>query len=292
MTTIDVRTLLHAPHWEEDSALETILDSLLRRRPMALPATPPDPAEIWTASSFRLDRVTEFIEAPEERQREIIRRCAADRLAEALYVEKLGLAFCAKMTLLAETAEERMLYALTAGDEATHYHWISRFVGDDPVPSPFLDLISSWIERGSRGALTLLVQVVLEGWGVQHYRILGRDCRDAELAAVLREIVTDEARHHRSGTRLLGQRALTDADRAEITSALARLLDIVRVGPQAIVAAIDPVDRVRCFAELQGTEDARRNLELLRDLIGDAAIVAALDFTPMTAEECARCSIS
>jgi hypothetical protein len=292
MTTIDVRALLDAPHWPEDASLEAILGALLRRRPMALPDRPPDAAEIWPASSFGLNRVTEFVEASEARQRNIVRRCAADRLAEALYVEKLGLAFCAKMTLLAETAEERMLYALTASDEATHYHWISRFAGGNPEPSPFLELIGSWIEQKSRSALTLLVQVVLEGWGVQHYHLLARDCRNVQLAAVLREIVTDEARHHGSGTRLLSQRALTSAERGEIAGALAELLDMVRCGPQSIVAAIEAVDRTRCFAELEVMEDTRRKLALLRELINDEALVAALDFTPMTSEECARCSIS
>lgn len=296
MTTIrrvvDVRALLDAPRWPDDAALEPILGSLLRRRPMELPQTPPDPADLWPASSFGLERVTEFVEATEERQREIVRRCASDRLAEALYVEKLGLAFCAKMTLLAESADERLLYALTASDEATHYHWISRFVTSEPPPSPFLELIGSWVERGSRGALTLLVQVVLEGWGVQHYRLLSRDCRDTRLAAVLREIVTDEARHHGSGTRLLGRHALTGAERAEAVDALARLLDMVRCGPQAIVAAIEPADSARCFAELGAQDDARRKLELLRELVDDEELVAALDFTPMTDEECARCSSS
>lgn len=279
MSEIDVRALLDAPHWRDDPALQSILGSLLRRRPMSLPDNPPDPAEIWPASSFGLERVTEFVDASDERKREIVRRCAADRLAEALYVEKLGLAFCAKMTLLAETTEERMLYTLTAGDEATHYYWMSQFIGDDPKPSPFLDLVGTWIERGSRSALTLLVQVVLEGWGVQHYRLLGSDCRDAQLAAVLREIVTDEARHHGSGTRLLAQHALSDAEREGVAHALAELLDMVRCGPQAVVAAIDPVDRKRCLDELHAADDAQRKLDLLRDLIGDPAILARLDFT-------------
>jgi hypothetical protein len=172
-----------------------------------------------------------------------------------------------------------MLYALIAGDEAAHYYWISRFVHGAPAPSPFLKLIGSWIEHGSRSALTLLVQVVLEGWGVQHYRLLAGDCHDAQLAAVLREIVTDEARHHGSGMRLLGQRALNGADRAEIAGTLAGLLDLVRCGPQAVVAAIEPVDRARCFVQLQAEEETGRKLALLRDLISDPEIIARLDFT-------------
>ncbi len=279
MSAIDVRALLNAPHWRDDAALQSILGSLLRRRPMSLPERAPNPVAIWPASSFGLDRVTEFIDASDERKREIVRRCAADRLAEALYVEKLGLAFCAKMTLLAETTEERMLYTLTASDEAAHYYWISHFVDGDPKPSPFLELIGSWIERGSRNALTMLVQVVLEGWGVQHYRLLGSDCRDAQLAAVLREIVTDEARHHGSGRHLVEQHELNDAERAEVVRALAELLDMVRCGPHAIVAAIDPINRQRCLEEMHAAEDAQRKLDLLRNLIDDTQIVAQLDFT-------------
>lgn len=293
-SSIDVRALLDSPPWSSDRALQAILDSLLRQRKIDLPDEVVDPASLWPPSSFGLDRVTAFVAASSERQQEIVRRCAKQRLGEALSIEKLGLAFCAKMTLLAETTEERMLYALIAADEAMHFHWISRFAEETDARAPFLEFLSDIVEQGSQAALTMLVQVVLEGWGVHHYRSLAHDCMHPALREVLGRVVIDESRHHGSGERLMRRRSVTAREREAIVRALQRLLDMVRCGPQAVVAAIAPPNRVLAFEQLGG-DDTSAKLELLRSLIASAAIeglVDELDFTPMNPTECAACSIS
>jgi len=120
---IDVRALLDAPHWPPDRALDGILRTLMKRRELPLPARPPDPATLWPP----------FAAVP----RDVLARCAVDRLGEAIMVEKLGLACCAKMTLFAATEEERMLYSMLAADEATHLFWLSHFLAERQPPSPF-----------------------------------------------------------------------------------------------------------------------------------------------------------
>ena len=289
MSTIDVRALLDASHWPHDRALDTILGSLMKRRDLPLPSSPPDPAALWPPFA----RV-----APD-----VLARCANERLSEALMVEQLGLASCAKMTLLATTAEERMLYSMIASDEATHFFWLSHFIAEPLPPSPFLSLLADLIENGTQTMLTMIVQVVLEGWGVEHYRSLARDCASRELREVLKQIVIDEVRHHESGSRLMARREVTSAERDAIVEILAKLLAMVRCGPQSVVAAIAPPTRaeaVRWFETLDAENDSRRKLMLLRTLIAGAnveGVVETLDargaFIPMTAEECAElCSIS
>ena len=294
MKPIDVRALLDSPPWNADRGLEAILHSLLRRRDVDLPAEAVDPAVLWPASSFCLERASEFRDATPERQDEILRRCATGRLSEALFIEKLGLSFCAKMALLATTTDERMLYALIAADEATHFHWISAFTPDVKPRSPFLQLLADIVEDGTQATLTLLVQVVLEGWGVQHYRALARECSNELLRDVLNAIVVDESRHHGSGERLMSQRSMSSAEREQTTTILQRLLAMVRCGPQAVVAAIQSADPVRAFAEI-GDRETREKLALLRSLIASARVgglVERLDFEPMKPEECAACLTS
>ena len=289
MNTIDVRALLDAPHWPHDRALDTILGSLMKRRDLPLPESPPDPVTLWPPFA--------------QVSADVVARCANDRLSEALMVEKLGLASCAKMTLLATSEEERMLYSMIASDEAMHFYWLSHFISQPLPPSPFLSLLAEIIENGTQTMLTMIVQVVLEGWGVEHYRSLAHDCANRELREVLRQIVIDEVRHHESGTRLLARREVTIPERDAIVAILARLLAMVQCGPQSVVAAIAPRTRaeaVQWFEGLDAENDSRRKLLLLRTLIAEAnveGVVEALDargaFAPMTAEECADlCSIS
>jgi len=289
VSTIDVRALLDAPHWPHDRALDTILGSLMKRRDLPLPELPPDPATLWPP----------FAQVSPG----VLARCANDRLSEALMVEKLGLASCAKMILLATTEEERMLYSMIASDEATHFFWLSHFIAEPLPPSPFLSLLAETIESGTQTMLTMIVQVVLEGWGVEHYRSLAHDCANRELREVLKQIVIDEVRHHESGARLLARRETTLPERDAIVEILGKLLTMVRCGPQSVVAAIAPRTRaeaVTWFEELDAENDSRRKLMLLRTLIAEAnveGVVEALDargaFVPMTAEECAElCSIS
>ncbi|HEY9747602.1 MAG TPA: ferritin-like domain-containing protein, partial [Allocoleopsis sp.] len=81
----------------------------------------------WDATHFGLERVAIFQDASEEEQRAIAQIASQGLLAEAYFVEKAGMGYMAKMLLLAETLEERMLYSLFAAEEATHLAQIRSF---------------------------------------------------------------------------------------------------------------------------------------------------------------------
>jgi hypothetical protein len=115
----------------------------------------------------------------------VLAHCGDALLQEALHIETMGVAFAARMALLATTVEERMLYGFFAAEEATHLAGVSRFASRCPAEGPFLAMLDELIAEGDRATLVLVVQVVLEGWGLDHYRGLARACRGPALAGVL-----------------------------------------------------------------------------------------------------------
>ena len=86
-----------------------------------------------------------YADLNEEQQRALLTSASASLLHEAYFIEKLGLAFGAKMVLLSSTTEERMLYALFCADEARHLAAVSEHI-DDPeslaTSNPFHALLS------------------------------------------------------------------------------------------------------------------------------------------------------
>ncbi len=287
--TVPIDTGLNLPRLPAGHRLLGVVDAALGRS-----SAPPRDANPWTAGHFGLDRVGRWQSAPPEVQHTIVARCCRDTLREALHVERAGLAFTARMILLAESLDERLLYATFAGDEARHHAALAPWVADAPAEGPFPGLLADVIEGAGRGDLVVLIQVVLEGWGLVHYRALADGCQDPALADVFRTILKDEARHHGGG--LAAEEGLSAAG----VDALAALLDMVRAGPQAVVAAVeaslgplDPVARAQVFVDLGGVAHAEARLAVLGGLLlraGLEPVVATLTrrghFTPLLPEAC------
>jgi hypothetical protein len=293
---------LTAPHLGADHPVRPILAAALGRRLEGRHGeTGPATRAPWGAAHFGLDRVERFQRAGAMTRRRILVACARDLLTEAYYIEKLGLGFTAKMALLSETTEERMLYCLFAGDEAAHLHAIAAYVGDGAAASapddPFLALLTEAIAAGEKPGLTYVVQVVLEGWGIAHYQSIARDCRDGDLRRTLLRLARDEALHHGSGVALLKRRPLPERDRTFVTEVLVRLLEMVRIGPQRVVARLEELtgplsrgQRVQVFRDLDAQAGTQRKLDLLRGLMGstDSILdVRGTAFRALDPEECA-----
>ena len=193
-------------------------------------------AAAWGEAFFHLDAVDAFRDADPAVRVETLRACSRALLVEAQGIEKLGLSFCAKMCLLSETTEERMAYSLMGADEALHFAMVTKHLGGDDSglgSDPFLALLQEAIEEGSKNVLTLLIQVVLEGWGLTHYRHMAEACRDALLTGTLSAILRDEAFHH--GTATCSGRAPEGEDERFAVEFLARLRDGPG-GPQGVVS--------------------------------------------------------
>lgn len=290
---------------QSDPELSRIIESHLKSRGRDLPAGSADLDSWWDAEYHGLHQVTLFQKATREQQREILAGCARQLLNEAYFIEKSGTAYCAKMILLAESTSIRQVYGLIAADEATHLQWIRPFIeeSDRGTPDgPLLQFLSNLIERCDMNSLAFLVQIILEGWGLNHYRHLSRRCRHGALRDVFHAIYKDEALHHHTGEVVFDPKLVDTKDQQSlIRESLRGYSEMVRIGPQGTVTLMDQVlgglDRKRkteVFAELECEAQSQQKLTLLKKLMwgpGRERYVAELDnqggFIPYSAADCA-----
>jgi hypothetical protein len=261
---ITVINKLQAAHDGNNLELQKIISGRLKRlgRHKQLAIVPN--TIYWQAEFFGLHQSTLFLQAPVEKQTEILSRCSQHLLQEAYFIEKSGLAYCAKMTLLAETTEAAQAYSLIGADEATHLHWVSPYIQPSCRTKPtgvFLDFLTALIEEGDANCLAYLLQVILEGWGLQHYKSLAADCLDPHLQTLFLDIIRDEALHQQTGTLLFQPEKLTVSQQNFLLDSLATFLDMVRAGPQAIVMQVEVV---------LGYLNTQQKRELLQQISADA----------------------
>ncbi len=231
----------------------------------------------WNATFFNLDRVKYFQEATPSQQQEILTIANRDILEEIYWVEQAGVGYMAKMVTLSETFEERLLYGLFAADEATHLGAISDFFSHPPVfhKDAFLGYLSSLLESSDKPLLITLMQVVLEGWGMTHYRSLANNCQDISLKKVLQNFLESESRHHALGvTQLRSYDSYSQESLEAIHSALSYFLHMVQIGPQRLLNAIEQGlgylsvnDKSKILEELQTEFSSNTRLKLLQSLM-------------------------
>src|SRR5688572_8076972 len=104
--------------------LYAVLHSALKSRSAAPGFRESSARSFWPATHFRLDRVSLFREAVDRERAAILESCSRALMAESYYIEKCGMYFASKMSLMAESTQEQMLYSIFASDEAVHFHWI------------------------------------------------------------------------------------------------------------------------------------------------------------------------
>jgi hypothetical protein len=257
----------------------------------------------WDAEFFNLHQVKFFQESNINDQSAILELANRSLLEESYFIEKAGVGYMAKMVLLAETVEERMLYGLFTADEATHLHQISHFLPEMEVTStdePFLRLLSEVVESADKTVLLFVLQVVLEGWGLSHYRRLAKECRYPILAELFSSFLQSECRHHATGTTLFNQISVSAFSQTTIIDILAQFLLMVQVGPQSVLAAVEQVkghltrsQKIQILEELNTETHSGRRLQILRSLMGGKSAQSILQtleergaFEPLPAHQC------
>lgn len=256
----------------------------------------------WDATHFGLERVRIFQDANREEQQAIAQIASQGLLIEAYCVEKAGMGYMSKMALLAETLEERMLYALFATDETTHLAQIRSFLAQEPIGAqdPFLKFLADLVETDDKTILLFMIQVVLEGWGLSHYRNLAKGCHSLALGQLFEQFLQAEARHHGTGVTLFNQQTLSAHSRDTLVEALTLFLRMVQVGPQRVLGAIGQVkgdlsrsQRVQILEELETETQSGIRLNYLRSLMQKTnaqTVIQELEsrgsFQPFPAEQC------
>ena len=117
---LDVDAGLALAHLPPEHRLRKVLAAAIARANVGRPdGRCTDDTIPWRADYFGLDRCGAFSELSEEQQRALLDSASTALLHEAYFIEKLGLAFGAKMLLMSTTTEERMLYALFCADDSS-----------------------------------------------------------------------------------------------------------------------------------------------------------------------------
>ncbi len=259
-------------------------------------------ATYWDAAYFGLDHVTIFRDASSEEQRVILSLANLSLLQEAYCIEKAGMGYMSRMVLLADSIQERMIYTLFAADETSHFVQIHPYLVVEPTiaGNPFLKMLSELVEGEDKTVLLFVIQVVLEGWGLTHYRSLAKGCIHEGLGRTLQGFLADESRHHATGVTLFNQAILSPASHAAIVEILAQFLRMVQVGPQGVLRAIAQVkgdlsrpQKLQILEELDTEQHSGSRLQVLRSLMrgeGAGAIVQDLEergaFRPFAAHQC------
>ncbi|MBV6623471.1 MAG: ferritin-like domain-containing protein [Rivularia sp. (in: Bacteria)] len=265
---------LDLPHINRENKLNRILSAALNKQEFSN-ANFEASLNYWNEEYFNLDKVKIFQESTATDKSLILQLCNLEILEEAYFIEKAGVGYMAKMILMAETTEERMLYGLFAADEVNHLSQISNFL---PVPkiskSSFLSLLEEVVESDDKTVLLFVLQVVLEGWGLTHYRSIAKFCQNSQLRSTLNSFLQDESRHHATGVTLFEKTSLTKSSQETITEILAMFLQMVQVGPQSVVKAIEQVKgslsrkgKINIFEQLNTESHSGVRLKILRNLM-------------------------
>jgi tRNA/tmRNA/rRNA uracil-C5-methylase (TrmA/RlmC/RlmD family) len=223
---------LDLPHLDDDKLQRCLSGALHSRIGDRTKQTTTYP--YWDAAYFNLEKVKVFQDASYEQQQLIVQLANTSLLEEAYAIEKAGVGYMAKMVLLAQTTQERMLYALFSADEATHLAQISQFLLQPPVSKtdPFLHLLADLVESEDKTVLLFVLQIVLEGWGLTHYKHLAKNCLNPQLSTILKGFLQDEARHHNTAVSLFNDVAIEAASKEQIIETLSLFLPMIQAGPQ------------------------------------------------------------
>lgn len=302
MSEVRLDKILDMENGDPESRLNTVLGNGLKKI-LGDRAKDPAPLPLWKPDYFGLHTTKAFQNATEEQQLAIVSGSSQALLEEALYIEQSGMAYAAKMSIMADTIEERMLYGLFAADETTHYHQVRQFLPDQGKgcePSAFHTMLTSLIEEGDRESLVFIIQVILEGWGLTHYRSLASGCQSEAFSEILKGIVRDEARHHGSGVILCRDRGLPEKSRDYVNDILSQFFYMVQLGPQSVMASVEQAtggltraQKIELFNELGGQEQSQERLDLLKGLMQEDGFIEVSDyleskghFQALKAEDC------
>lgn len=293
---------------EGASKQNKLAESYLKRRGRLLQADEGSRQPAWNECFFGLERVPYFIGLSNSNQKRVLEKCSQDLLLESYFIEKIGISYSAKLVLIAPTLAEQTMFSLIGSDEATHLNWIAPYINNDETKIPkgaLIALISEVMSLDKPNLLYYLVQIILEGWGLQHYRRLSDSCQLPQLKHILDSIVKDEALHHHTGKTFFCAASLSAADKRIIKDVLKSYCDLVRVGPQSIAKAIHHVcgglttsQATMLFTALNTQQDATNKLTLLRKLMTQPGVQALVDeieqvgyFLPYSDRLCAQACV-
>lgn len=282
---IQIKNRLDRSHRGDNRKLKRILTAYLKIQGKEKKFQEPQ-SFFWPAVHFKLHQSSLFKKAGEKEQRLILEKCSMHLIRESYFIEKSASAYCAKMMLTAKTTEIAQTYSMIANEEAIHLEWITPYVSvaDRHLPKgEFLRFLSSLIEECDPDLLPYLVQVILEGWGLHHYKELAQDCLNENLKSIFLDIVRDEALHHYTGEVVFDGQNLTAKQLQYIEECLKIYTEMVRMGPidliesvEQVIGPISSLQKLHFLEEIEADQTTLKNLALLKQLMTQPGLEATI----------------
>lgn len=196
---------------------------------------------IWGEAFFHLENSKIWKSLPEDSKNKVLISLGHKILQEAYFIETAGMAYAARMNLAAKTKEERQFYCFVGEEEAKHLRMVEALANFDTslnnIPS-FALLIAEIIQEAKRPSHLLLIQILLEGWGLNYYKSLQKSAQDENVATVFKAILKDEIRHHSAGVILFNElkskAGMNASDVEEFLNYIERISFMVKIGPWSV----------------------------------------------------------
>ncbi len=229
----------------------------------------------WNATSYSLDQSTLYNELKAEQKNSVLIGLTNERINEALFIEKWGMTFTAKMSLSADSLTEKLIYSGFSEDEARHYLYFESFQNKGLIvqENPFLTLLKDTIQTGERRPLIFIIQILLEGWGLSHYSTLRKDCNDEVLKSLLTKVLADESNHHAGGLTLFNQNQVSVSEKNYIVDTLKVFLLMIQMGEQTILKTVEQEvgglthsQKLLFLKEIESQKNAQEKLMILKKI--------------------------
>lgn len=259
---------------------------------------------IWDEEFFNVKNSETWKSLSSAAKNSILVSLSQKILQEAYFIECAGMAYAGKMNLAAKNKEEREFYCFVGEEEAKHLRMVESLANFstslENIPS-FSLLIGEIIQEAQRTSHLLLIQILLEGWGLNYYKTLAKTAKDENVAQTFKNIVKDEIRHHSAGVILFAnhKNGMSDQEVDEFMGYFERISFMVKVGPYSVCEEVfrqfeDPTEEQlkKFLTEINAVVVTSGKMELLGQLIAKSLPDAVLEkvkakgyLTPMSLEE-------
>ena len=136
-----------------------------------------------------------------------------------------------------------------------------------------MQLLHQIIEELEPQKLLYLVQIILEGWGQNHYLKLSKSCLNQEFKSDLQKILKDEALHTLAGKTLLKPKSFSIEQKTDLIDKLSAYASMIRKGELSSIKIIDfslgglsKQTKIKFLEEIDNLKTTQKKLELLMNL--------------------------
>jgi len=236
----------------------------------------------WNEDFFHLRDSSIWKSLTDEKKKQVLVKLSQKILQEAYFIECAGMAYAGKMNLAAKSKEERAFFCFVGEEEAKHLRLIESLTNFNTtlsdIPS-FALLIGEIIQEASKPSHLLMIQILLEGWGLHYYKSLAKASMDEDVANAFKSILKDEIRHHSAGVLLFSSHkthlGLTSVEVAEFMDYLERVAFMVKIGPYGSCEEIfkqleghgTPEQLETLLTETEAVRKTSDKLEILEQLL-------------------------